>query len=108
MPTHWKGDGRPGMKRGKRNHSGAFKARVALEALKGVKTAAELASAFEVHPTQIAVWKREALTGLPEMFSGRRQRREEDEEALKARLYQQIGQLQVELDWLKKKAGLDD
>jgi len=96
------------MKKGKRNHSGGFKARVALEALKGARTAAELASAYEVHPTQIALWKREALEGLPEIFSRRRERREEDEEALKARLYQQIGQLQVELEWLKKKAGLDD
>jgi putative transposase len=96
------------MKRGKRNHSGAFKARVALEAMKGVRTTAELASAFEVHPTQIALWKREALAGLPEIFSRRRQRREEDQEALKGRLYQQIGQLQMELAWLKKKAGLDD
>jgi len=96
------------MKRGKRNHSGAFKARVALEALRGVKTTAELASGFEVHPTQIAVWKRAALAGLPEIFSRRRQKREEDQAALQARLYQQIGQLQMELEWLKKKAGLDD
>lgn len=96
------------MKKGRRNHSAQFKARVAVEALKGTKTVAELASAYEVHPTQIALWKREIVEGLPAVFSRQRQREEEDQEALKARLYQQIGQLQMELEWLKKKAGLDD
>ena len=95
------------MKKGRRNHSAAFKAKVALEALKGLKSSAELASQFGVHPTQIAKWKKQALEELPGVFSSRRQRQEQEEEALKARLYQQIGQLQVELDWLKKKVGLD-
>ena len=95
------------MKKGRRNHSAAFKAMVALEALKGLKSSAELASQSGVHPTQIAKWKKQALEELPGVFSSRRARREQDEEALKARLYQQIGQLQVELDWLKKKVGLD-
>jgi transposase-like protein len=95
------------MKKGRRNHSAAFKAKVALEALKGVKSSAELASQFGVHPTQVAKWKKQVLEELPGVFSARRARQEQDEEALKARLYQQIGQLQVELDWLKKKVGLD-
>ena len=96
------------MKKGRRNHSASFKAKVALEAIKGLKSTAELASEFEVHPTQIAKWKKQVQDELPSVFSSRRVRQQEDEEALKARLYQQIGQLQVELDWLKKKVGFDD
>ena len=96
------------MKKGRRNHSASFKARVALEAIKGLKSTAELASEFKVHPTQIGKWKKQVQDELPSVFSSRRAREQEDEEALKARLYQQIGQLQVELDWLKKKVGLDD
>lgn len=90
-----------------RNHYGAeFKARVALEALKGHKTINELVSHFGVHPTQINKWKKHLQTELPQIFSTRREKREQDHEALQAQLYQQIGQLKVELDWLKKKSGL--
>jgi transposase-like protein len=96
------------MKKGRRNHSASFKAKVALEAIKGLKSTTELASEFEVHPTQIAKWRKQVQDELPSVFSSRRARQQEDDEALKARLYQQIGQLQVELDWLKKKVGLDD
>lgn len=95
------------MKKGRRNHSAEFKARVALEAIKGMKSMSELASEYEVHPNQISKWKKQALGELPGIFSERRKREEDGEEKLKARLYQQIGQLQVELDWLKKKSGLD-
>jgi putative transposase len=95
------------MKKGKRIHGAQFKGRVALEAAKGLRTMAELASEYEVHPVQIAKWKRQLLEGVADVFARRRERREQDEEELKARLYQQIGRLQVELDWLKKKAGLD-
>jgi len=91
------------MKKKRQNHSASFKAKVALEALKGLKTSAELASQYEVHPTRIAQWKRRVLEGVPGIFSGRQERADLDEEALRARLYQQIGQLQVELEWLKKK-----
>jgi putative transposase len=59
-----------------------------------------------VHPVQIAQWKKMALEELPKMFSSRRGTKHKEEEALKAALYQQIGQLKVELDWLKKKVGL--
>lgn len=96
------------MKQGKRNHSAQLKAKVALEAIRGLKSLAELASQYEVHPVQIGKWKKQALDELPLLFSSRRRREGEDQAALQARLYQQIGQLQVELDWLKKKAGLDD
>jgi putative transposase len=90
-----------------RNNYGAeFKARVALEALKGHKTINELVSHFGVHPTQINKWKKHLQTELPQIFSTRRGKRELDHEALQAQLYQQIGQLKVELDWLKKKSGL--
>ncbi len=90
-----------------RNNYGAeFKARVALEALKGHKTINELVSHFGVHPTQINKWKKHLQTELPQIFSTRREKHEQDHEALQAQLYQQIGQLKVELDWLKKKSGL--
>ena len=79
-----------------------FKARVALEALKGLKTVNELASTYGVHPTQIAHWKHRLQKEMPEIFSARRAKREHDQEAFEAQLYQQIGQLKVELDWVKK------
>jgi len=94
------------MKQGKRQHTAEFKARVALEAIKGATTSAELASRYEVHPVQIAKWKKQLLDSLPEVFGLRREKKAQDDEALKARLYQQIGQLQVELQWLQKKVGL--
>jgi putative transposase len=92
----------------RKKYSADFKARVALEALKGHKTVNELASAYSVHPTQIAKWKRHLQSELPQLFSTRQEKREQDHEALQAQLYQQIGQLKVELDWLKKKSGLLD
>ena len=96
------------MKNKRRNHSAAFKAKVALAAIKGDKTLAELASEYAVHANQITQWKRQLLDSLPELFSRRRQTDQRDQEALTSELYQQIGQLKVELDWLKKKSGLDD
>lgn len=94
--------------RRRRRHGAEFKARVVLEALKGEKTINELASQYEVHPTQIAAWKRRAMEGLSGLFSNGREKDRQADDALKARLYQEIGQLKVELDWLKKKVGLDD
>ena len=95
------------MKKGRRNHSAEFKARVALEAVKGIKSMSELASEYEVHPNRISKWKKQVLEELPGIFSDRRKREADGGEELKARLYQQIGQLQVELDWLKKKSGFE-
>jgi len=92
----------------RRRHGADFKARVVLEALRGERSINELAALYEVHPTQIAAWKRQALEGLPDLFSNGREKATQDDEVLKARLYQEIGQLKVELDWLKKKLGLDD
>jgi transposase len=83
-----------------------FKAKVALEALKEQQTLAELGSAYGVHPALIAQWKRQLREALPQVFADRRQRPDRSTEELQAQLYQQIGQLKCELDWLKKKAGL--
>ena len=90
------------------NYSAEFKARVAMEALKGHKTMNELVSMYGVHPTQITKWKNHLQSELPQIFSNRRDKREQDHEALTAQLYQQIGQLKVEVEWLKKKSGLGD
>ncbi len=91
------------MKKGKRQHTAEFKAKVAVEALKGELTSAELASKFEVHPTQIAKWKKQLLESGAEIFGSAKERREKDDEAEKDRLLKKIGQLQMEVDWLKKK-----
>jgi putative transposase len=94
------------MSQKRRQHSGEFKARVALAALRGEKTVNELASEYGVHPVQIAQWKRAVQDEAPRLLSSHRGRRTKEEETLKATLYQQIGQLKVEVDWLKKKVGL--
>jgi putative transposase len=91
----------------KRRFSAEFKARVAREALKERRTLAELAAEYDVHPNQISQWKKQLLDALPELFSKRPSQEREREERLKDRLYRQIGQLQVELDWLKNKVGDD-
>ena len=85
----------------------SFKAKVALAAVKEVKTVSELASQYGVHPTQIHQWKRQLLDRAEEIFStpGSRARKEEDQESLQSRLYEEIGRLKVELEWLKKKAS---
>ena len=90
----------------RKRYSAALKARVALEALKGHKTVNELASTYGVPPTQIAHWKHRLHKEMPEIFSARRAKHAHDQEAFQAELYQQIGQRKVELDWMKKKAGL--
>ncbi len=87
----------------RRRHSSEFKARVALEALKGQKTLNELASAYGVHPVQIAHWKRQAQEGMSGVFASPGDRQSKADQALIEQLYQQIGQLKVELDWLRKK-----
>jgi transposase-like protein len=91
----------------RKQYSAEFKAKVALEALKGQKSINELASAYELHPTQITQWKKQALESIPEAFSGKGQQTEKAQTDLTDELYQQIGQLKVELDWLKKKSGLE-
>jgi transposase-like protein len=94
------------MKRQRKRYDAALKARVALEAIKGQRTANEIAAAYSIHPNQVTQWKKQVLEQLPEIFSTGRSRSAEAEEELRDQLYQQIGQLKVELDWLKKKSGL--
>ena len=93
-------------KQTRKTYSTEFKVKVVLEAFKGQRTINELSSHYGIHPNQVNQWKRQAVESLPEVFSTRRVRVAEEEDALKGQLYQQIGQLKVELDWLKKKVGL--
>ena len=79
------------------------KAEVALAAIRGEQSANQLSSVYEVHPTQIANWKKIALDSLPEIFSDKRSKKNLPQEKLIEELYKQIGQQKVELDWLKKK-----
>ena len=91
------------MKKGKRQHTAEFKAKVVLEALKETMSSTELATKFEIHPTQIAKWKKQFTELIPEVFGTAKERREKDDEVEKDRLLKKIGQLQMEVDWLKKK-----
>ena len=92
----------------RKTYTAKFKAKVALEALKGDRTLAELASKYEVHSTQIGQWRKELLERLPDLFSGKQKKKDKDADAEKAWLYEEIGRLKVELDWLKKKSELFD
>jgi transposase len=85
--------------------SGAARA-VVIEALKEQKTLSQLSSEFELHATQITDWKKQVITGIPSLFGGKKNPIDDDEkEEITAPLYQQIGQLKVELDYLKKSSG---
>jgi putative transposase len=88
----------------RKGYEGSFKAKVALEALKGEKTLAQLSSEFGVHANQIRQWRKQLLDELPKLFSDRRQKGEQEKDDLISELYRQIGQLKVEVDWLKKKS----
>jgi transposase-like protein len=94
------------MKQQRKKHSGAFKAKVALEAIKAQRTLNELAGHFEVHPTQVVQWKQRLVAGASDLFTGGIERDAAREAQLRDRLYQEIGQMKVELDWLKKKPEL--
>ena len=86
-------------------YSADLKAKLALEVIKGNRTLAEIASEAQVHPNLLTQWKRQLLESLPTVFSDKRAMENKEQEALTDQLYQQIGQLKVELDWLKKKSG---
>jgi transposase-like protein len=89
----------------RRRHKAEFKFQVALEAAKGTKTVNELASAYNVHPNLVSQWKRELLEKGAGLFNQQSARQQREQEALQATLYEQIGRLQMELEWLKKKAA---
>jgi putative transposase len=89
----------------RRRIEAAVKAKAALAAVRGDRTASQLASQFGVHATQIGQWKRRLLEGAAELFADGHRRQVDDHEAIVAELYEQIGRLQMELAWLKKKVA---
>jgi transposase-like protein len=94
--------------RKRRNHSNQFKFKVALEATQGLKTLNEIASQYNLHPNQVSTWKKQLLTEGPTVFSNDTARQLQAVEEREADLYEQIGRLKMELEWLKKKAALFD
>ena len=92
------------MSQGRRKHSPAFKAKVALEVLKGQETLAQLVSRYEVHPGQIQAWKKALVEGASGVFGNGKEQKSRNYAALIARLYQEIGQLKVERDFLAERS----
>jgi transposase len=93
------------MARKRKSYPAAFKAQVAMAALREDRTANQLASKFDVHPTLIHGWKKQLLAGAECIFSDGVKTAAVDAEAVQAELYEQIGRLKMELEWLKKKAA---
>jgi transposase-like protein len=91
----------------RKSYTADFKARVALEAIKGERSISELASHYEVHPNQVTSWKKQLLEEMSGIFSDKRKREKLAEEDDKSKLYEEIGRLKIEVDWLKKKSGLN-
>jgi len=89
----------------RKSYSAKYKAQVALSAIREDKTLSELSSEFSIHANQIVRWKKELLTRAEEVFDNGTDKRVQDAEAREAELFRQIGQLKVELDWLKKKSA---
>ena len=90
----------------RKNFSGDFKAKVALEAIRGIKTVNEIGQEFGVHPTQVGLWKRELQEQASSLFDAKRGPKPADPSVSPERLYSEIGRLKMELDWLKKKSGI--
>ena len=93
------------MTQGRRKHTPAFKAKVALEAVKGEETVAQLAARYQVHPSQIQAWKKALAEGAASVFGNPQEQKAKSDAALIARLYQEIGQLKVERDFLSERSG---
>ena len=92
--------------RTRKHFSGAFKAKVALEAIRAVTTVNEIAQEYGVHPTLVGLWKTELHELAADLFDAKRGSKPADPSASPERLYSEIGRLKMELDWLKKKSGL--
>lgn len=90
----------------RKSYDSRLKVQVALEALKNQRTIAQIASEYGIHPNMVTQWKQRLLNELPDIFNNKHQKNKQDNETLQAELYRQIGQLKVELDWLKKKSGV--
>ncbi len=91
----------------RKNYEPKLKAKVALEVAKGLRTVNEIASGYGIHPTMATKWKRELIDGLPEVFAkNKNKKKDKNDEKLLSSLYQKIGQLEVELDWLRKKSNM--
>ena len=89
----------------RKRHSASFKAKVALEAAKQTRTLAELSRVYQVHPVQISQWKKQLLDGVEALFRDGRRREREEGEAVQAELYEKIGRLNMEIEWLKKRVA---
>jgi len=90
---------------GRKKQSTELKARIALDAIKGQKTMSELASEYGVHANQISRWKKQLLNAAPDIFTRGKNKEAEKKEVERDHLYKKVGQLQIEVDWLKKKTG---
>jgi len=91
------------MPRKRRQHDARFKFKVALEAARGLRTINEIAGENNVHPNQVSAWKKQLLEEGPGVFTSKSSKKEQEQAATEAELYEQIGRLKMELEWLKKK-----
>ena len=89
----------------RKRHSASFKAKVALEAAEQTRTVAELAETYQVHPVQISQWKKRLLDGAESLFRDGRRRDRDEGQAIQAELYERIGRLNMEIEWLKKRVA---
>jgi transposase-like protein len=92
------------MSKKRRHYAASFKFKVALEAVIGMRTISQIASEYEVHPTLVRNWKKQLLEEGAEVFTTKGKREEREQAEQEAQLYEQIGRLKMELEWLKKKA----
>ena len=90
----------------KKTHPPAFKEKVAIEAIRGAETPGQLASRFSIHPIQVGVWKKAALSAIHQFFTNGKSRAKEEIEDEREELYKKIGKLEVENDFLKRKVGM--
>jgi len=90
----------------RKNHSSDFKAKVAIEAIRGIQTVNEIGQEHGIHPTQVGIWKKSLQEQASTLFEGKRGPKRVDPSSSPDRLYAEIGRLKMELDWLKKKSGI--